>query len=390
MDETKHTSNQRQQIQQVEAVETTVNLLTEKEQQKAFYNVPNSPATDAMLIVMGAASSLATLSDRGNKVNHTREIEVLKNGNRRQVVISSELSTVTLELADIDKLIGSNKTAKKFLVFSLVKANEQALSKGELIRNYIQFPLQELVEIGFYRQIPSARRAFYDAMDILTSLKVKGTLRKGQKKTVEQAAIEVLFTGANIKNGTCTIFLNERINWAFISAFYMILPKFYFRLSNRASDLLYYIFYLARQNIDKIRENGYFTIGFRAIQERLNLPSEVGNKDPQRTIKEPIEDAIEAIENESNGIGFRTTPIYNMSDPIANYLSNGYLKIEMERHYAKAFIDLSNQKTKQIETAQKKREDVIKKALAINLAKKLESEEAGQKAKEKTETNTEQ
>ena len=120
MDETKHTSNQRQQIQQVEAVETTVNLLTEKEQQKAFYNVPNSPATDAMLIVMGAASSLATLSDRGKKVNHTREIEVLKNGNRRQVVISSEVSTVTLELADIDKLIGSNKTAKKFLVFSLV------------------------------------------------------------------------------------------------------------------------------------------------------------------------------------------------------------------------------------------------------------------------------
>jgi hypothetical protein len=55
-------------------------------------------------------------------------------------------------------------------------------------------------------------------------------------------------------------------------------------------------FYLARQRVRDIEEKGYFTIGLRAVQERLNLPSEVGNKDPQRTIKELLEEAVTAIE----------------------------------------------------------------------------------------------
>lgn len=69
-------------------------------------------------------------------------------------------------------------------VFSLIKMNEQAFSGGTLRRNYIQFPLQELIKIGYYRRPQSARKGFNDAMDILTSLKLKGTLQKGKKKTV--------------------------------------------------------------------------------------------------------------------------------------------------------------------------------------------------------------
>ena len=114
-------------------------------------------------------------------------------------------------------------------------------------------------------------------MDTLTSLKIKGHIQQTKKKGSSIDALEVLFTGARIERGQCTIYFNERISWSFIAQYFTILPRYYFRLPNRASDLLYYIFYLARQHTRDIEERGYFTIGFRAIQHRLQLPSEVGN-----------------------------------------------------------------------------------------------------------------
>lgn len=367
-----------QNIELVQTPEASIDLLTEKDRQRDFYNVPTSPATDTILKVMGTGADLATLPARTKEVNHNQKIEVLQSGNKRQVIVTSDVSTVTLELSDIDKLVGSNKAAKKMFVFALIKMNEQAFSSGTMRRNYIQFPLHELIDIGYYSRIQSARRGFNDAMDVLTSLKVKGTLQKGKKKTVEQSAIEVLFTGANIKKSACTIYLNERINWGFIATFYTILPRYYFRLRNRASDLLYYIFYLARQKVREIEERGYFTISLRAVQERLDLPSEIGNNNPERTIKQPIEDAITEIEEASNDPEFTITPIYNMDDPISTYLSNGYLKIELAGKYAQDFIALSRETAKQIRTAEKRRETIAQKALAINLAKKIEGEEKDQ------------
>lgn len=373
-----------QDLELLQAPQASIELLTEKERAKNFYNVPTSPATDTILKVMGTGTDLTQLSDRGKAVNHSQKIEVLDSGKKRQVIVSSNASTVTLELSDIDKLVGSNKPAKKMFIYSLIKMNEQAYSDGVLRRNYIQFPLQELIDIGYYTRPQSARKGFNNAMDILTSLKIKGTLQKGKKKAVDQSAIEVLFTGANINKGTCTIFLNERINWAFVAAFYTILPKYYFSLPNRAGDLLYYIFTLARQRLKDIEKKGYFTISMRAVHERLNLPSEVNNKDPQRTIKQPIEEAITAIEEASKDIEFTITPFYDMKAPIANYLSNGYLKIELKGKYANDFIALSNKTSKQIQAAEKRRETITQKAIAINMAKKMESEEASEQAREKT------
>lgn len=377
----KPSSKPLQENQQAESAETSIQLLTEKERRKDFFNVPDSPTTDAIMRVMGTGSDLSQLPARRKEVSHSQSIEVLQNGKKRQITITSGVSTVTIELSDIDKLLGSNKSAKKMFVLALIKANEQAFSDGNLRRNYIQFPLQELIDIKYYKTPQSARRGFNDATDVLTSLKVKGALQKGKKKTVEQSAIEVLFTGANIKKGTCTIFLNERINWGFVATFYTILPKYYFELPNKASDLLYYIFFLARQNVKKIEKNGYFTISMRAIQERLNLPLETETKNPERDIKQQIEDAITAIEVASRDLEFTITPIYDMKSPIATFLSNGYLKVELKGKYAKDFIALAQETEKQIKAAEKRRQSITDKAIANNLAKKLESEEASEKAK---------
>lgn len=353
-------------------------------EQRDFYNVPDSTASNLILETLGAGAAIADLPARKRQVNHSTTLEVLESGKRRQVSLKTQKASVTIELADIDKLTGSNKPAKKLFVLALIKANEQAIHDGQLTKNYICFPLQELIDTGFYSTPQSARKGFNAGMDTLTSLKIKGHIQQTKKKGSSIDALEVLFTGARIERGQCTIFFNERISWSFIAQYFTILPRYYFRLPNRASDLLYYIFYLARQHTKDIEERGYFTISFRAIQHRLQLPSEVGNNNPDRTIKQPIEEAIAQIEDGHSGLygneDFSLLPVYDEYAPIANFLDNGYLRVELKGSFAETFIAISKDTAKQIEAAQKRQARITEKAIAINTAKKLEAEENTEKA----------
>ncbi|MCD7837790.1 MAG: hypothetical protein LUG65_02615 [Clostridiales bacterium] len=210
-------------------------------------------------------------------------------------------------------------------------------------------------------------------------MKVKGHLSQSKKKGNSIDALGVLFTWAIIQGGQCTIYLNSHIDWSFLAQYFTILPRYYFRLSNRASDLLYYIFYLARQRTRGIEEKGYFTISFRAIQHRLPLPSEKGNNNPDRTIRQPMEDALEQIEEaHSNYYGnmeFSLLPVYDEGWTIIQYLENGYLQVSLSGGFASPFKEISMDTAKRIEAGRKREDRIAEKAAAINLAKKMEAEE---------------
>lgn len=349
------------------------------QQESNFYNVPDSTASNLILETLGAGEGIADLPARKRQINHNTTYEVLEDGRKRQVSLVNPKAKVTIELADIDKLTGSNKPAKKLFVLSLIKANEQAIFDGQLTKDYISFPLQELIDIGFYKTPQSARTGFKTGMDALTSLKIKGHIQQTKKRGSTIDALEVLFTGANIKGGQCTVYFNPRISWSFIAQYFTILPRYYFKLPNRASDLLYYIFFLARQHTKDIEERGYFTIGFRAIQHRLQLPSEVGLNNPQRDIKQPIEDAIEALETEHSKLyhntEFRLLPVYDEAASVKDFLDNGYLKVTLTGAFAETYIKISKDTAKQIEAAQKRQARITEKAVAIKTAKALEAED---------------
>ncbi len=351
----------------------------QSQQESSFYNVPDSTASNLIMETLGAGIDIADLPARKRQVNHNTRYSVMQSGKSRQVTLSNEKASVTIELADIDKLTGSNKPAKKLFVLSLIKANEQAIHDGQLTKDYISFPLQELQDIGFYGTPQSARTGFKAGMDALTSLKIKGHIQQTKKRSKDIEALEVLFTGAKIDKGQCTIYFNPRINWSFIAQYYTILPRYYFKLPNKASDLLYYIFFLARQHTRDIEERGYFTIGFRSIQHRLQLPSEIGNTRPKQTIKDPIDEALEQLEQEHSlmygNTEFSLLPVYDENAPIAEFLDNGYLKVTLTGGFAQSFIQLSQSQAKQIEQAEKRRERIAEKAIAINTAKTIEAEQ---------------
>jgi hypothetical protein len=350
-------------------------------EESGFYNLPNGTATNLITEILISGGDVGTLPTRKRKVAHGGTIQVNQSGKRAAVRYETPKAELILELTDLEKLTGSNKPAKKLLAYALIKANQQIIHSGELGRDYVSFPLRELVDIGNYSSLPAARQGFKAGLDALTSLKVKGTIRPSKKKERTISALEVLFTGGSIKNNQCTIYLNPRIDWGFIVEYFTILPTYYFRLPNRASDLLLYIFYLARQNTREIAERGYFTIGFRAIQARLGLPDEKGLNNPQRDIKDCIDEALEKIEEQHKGaynnMEFSLLPVYPGGDagaPIAEYLDKGYLEVHLSGAFASTFIEISKDTAKQIESHQKRQQRITEKALAINAAKHLESE----------------
>jgi len=354
-----------------------------KQQEDGFYNVPDSTASNLILETLGAGENIADLPARKKQINHNTTYSVMENGKSRQVSISNHKASVTIELADIEKLTGSNKQAKKLFILALIKANEQAIFNGQLTKDYISFPLHELVDIGFYSTIRSARAGFNAGMDALTSLKIKGNIQQTKKKTRSIDALEVLFTGAKIEKGQCTVYFNPRISWSFIAQYFTILPRYYFKLPNRASDLLYYIFFLARQNTRDIEERGYFTIGFRSIQHRLQLPSEKTTKNPQRDIKDPIDEAIEQLETEHSllygNTEFRLLPVYDEAASVSEFLDNGYLKVGLSGSFIQPFIHISQDTAKRIEQAAKRQARITEKAAVIKTAHALEAEEKKKK-----------
>lgn len=290
-------------------------------------NLPTGVPSDFLMQALN--SSNIDLFMQKKELSRDRSVyEVFKNGDKRRVIKSKGEEKITLEIDNLSTIQKGNRSTKKIYTFLMAKINEKSKNGNKLINPTISFPVFDLVDIGMYSRKENAYRGLKEAFDRLSKIRLSGNV-KNKKNIVTQMQTSVLFVNLIISNGICTIDLNPRINWDFVAPYSAILPSYAFRLSNRGFDLIYTITYLARQNIPDIRKRSYFTIGFRTIQDRLQLPSELGNKDPQRTIKDEIERAITEIEELDRGENFNFLPVYDDHSKIKDFLDNGYLRIEV-------------------------------------------------------------
>ena len=352
---------------------------------QAFYIVPTTPATESTLKMLSSRGNLMQMQERRPKICHSQTIETyvpIGGGKGRKVTFETTgVSSITLTISDVDKLIHAPK-AKKMFIYALKKINDQVFSGGELKRDYVTFRLQELVDIGYYSTIQSARVGFKEAMSVLTDIKISGELRMGKNKELKSDKLAPLFRGYDLLGkGVYCFYIEPRINWAMVCAFYTSLPRYYFELRSRASELLYFVAVRARQCAEEIRQRGYITISMRAVQERLSLPSETNYINPERDIKKPVIDAIEEINQRDGTNGdIKLELIGSNKRQISDFLDNAYIKASIGGEYAKSFKEIAEKQQKQIETAQKRREAITERAIAQNLAKKLENQAADQSA----------
>lgn len=353
--------------------------IKKNEDTSKWFSFPNSPASNTVISVVSHVGDLETFGKRLEHNSHSTQIDFFdppegtqKNLSQR-VKYSTDNTETTIHLDNIDLFTKANKPLKKILTYTLVQLSKENVTENLENDISIKFPLEDFVTLGCYKTIRTARQAFNQAQHPLTSIKIEGIVRdKKDQKQITDSGIEVLFTGAHIKNGIVEIYLNKRINWQlFALQYFSILPKEYFSLSDNAADTLLNIVMLARKRLNDIGKNGSFNMSFKTLQQILDLPDETATKNPGRDIKEPILNAISEISNMLNG-DIVVEPIYNTNGNIIEFLENGYAKVSLYNEYLEHFGDLAKTKKLKIENTMKKREEIAEKAKVKALASKLE------------------
>lgn len=280
-------------------------------------------------------------------------------------------TTAIVEIDQADKYLSkTNKTFTKVLLFTLQKMTAQNFPLE------VGFTLQELVDLGMYSNTSNAGRAVKEffAQQKLTT--ISGVVKKGRKTVKEEGGI--LFYHYRLKNGYVTLSVNENFNMEFIANYFTIFPRFAYALSNNAFSLVRYIFFLARQNTQAIKEKGTFTIKLDLIRENLGLPApeDVKNSKYIQYIIEPIEKAIEETEEalrnvpEAKEYGFTITPYTGDTGNIKKWLE-GYLEIGLNGDFAETFIRIATKAEKDRVQWEK-----VKQAELARIAARAEAKEA--------------
>ncbi len=327
------------------------------------------------VITAGGREGIEALPERKKQINHSSKYSVAKGDPIRpeeegltivRYDLGDKRSYIRIGLPDntIDKNLGFGIFSKKLFLFFLQKINQQVLSSEGVLRDFITFPAQELIDKGFYSVQRSAREGFESAANILTSIKLQGELWYSKRNAKHIFQLSVLFPTARYEDGECKVFLNRQVDWGFIYQAFSILPDYYYELSNKPSELLYYIFFIARQHTEDIKERGYFTISCRAIQLALHLPSEKKTEHPDRDIKQQILNAIESIDKAQNKY-FHDEELlflsleYEDEWNITQFLNKGYLQVNLSGEFAEPFINFEKEKIKKLKEAQRKKQKAI-------------------------------
>lgn len=346
-----------------------------QQKEKSWFTFPNGAASNQMMSVVSHAGDLSMFQARIGENSHSTQLDLLGKDSNRQIIYKTDNTETKIQLDNIDLFSKSKKPLKKILTYTLVKLSQTNVFDDLSNDIKISFPLQDFVDLGSYSTIATARQAFNQAKNPLTSIKIEGFVKdKKDRQQITESEIEVLFTGARIKKGIVEIYLNKRVNWQlFALQYFSILPKTYFSLSDNAADSLLNISILARKRITEIKKNGYFNLSFRSIQQILDLPDENKTKNPGRDIKDAILNALDEI-NENNNDDMHIEAVFNTNGNIIQFLDEGYAKITLKNQFESYFTELADRKSAKIEETMKKREEIADKARIKALAEKMKKD----------------
>lgn len=256
-----------------------------------------------------------------------------------------------------NKFISGNKPklVMKMWIFLLKEIDKKALSYGKLVKNYVSFHLNDLVDHGIYQTIDGARRGYKSAKEALNTIIINGWAKKGKGKNAPKYEIknfEPLFSeGENsIVNGICVVDINKNINWNGLSQYYMKVPNYFFWANYKSGQLLIYICYLSRQQNTIDAESIHFNVSIQSLYFRLNLPNINGKSKDKRRIQKIITNAILdkydgllAVQKKSS-MDDISIEDYLKPCSIGYYLENGYISVTVTGELAKSSIEMAERK----------------------------------------------
>lgn len=326
---------------------------------KTSLSIPNGIGTALTFNTLSNAGDLDLYGSRIQRISHNKTSVEVYGDRKNKIQIKNNNKDFTLELLNISQIEKSNKPAKKVFIYILHQLGKQNITENLFNDLTIEFPLTDLVDLGMYANVKTARKGFLTARDVLSDLKIKAIVKAGKSNKEISNLVTPLFLTSGIIKSTCVISLNKEINWkTFALQEFTLLPTTYFRLNSNASDLFYNIFNIARQRGKELAKKNSFNISFGAIQNWLALPSEVdtknskgavireATKNPKRDILEPILNALEEIQKkqDSSKQDFIITATYNKNGNIIEQLDKGFITVELRGEYSKKILEIDKRK----------------------------------------------
>lgn len=321
--------------------------------------IPTSPLLhEVARLLNGAGLSRDVRHGKDTKAQEWTDQQGIYN-----IATETKAATTFITVDNMESIMSRyDKNLRKIFSFLLQKANKNQMSEAT-------FYLSELVELGMYANESSARRGLNNVMNKLTSIKISGELKKGNK--IVKSGLYVMFTTLEINKSFCTVKINPDLNLQVIAPYFSLLPAWSYSLSGKAFSIIENIFYLARNNVSKIKNQGYFTIKLETINDYLQQPSPKYTDKHSQYIINPLLEAITEIEDKQTDTDYKFTPIYNPDYKNAHdFLKNGYLKVELTAEAKEYFIKRYNDQEKEYKKVAKRKE----KALLENEKKKAENQ----------------
>lgn len=350
---------------------------SEEDLQK-FFIFSTTTAKNTIYDILLSDGDVKKTAETINSVSKKNSAQIYIGESNRAIQVETANALTVIEILGNDQRIKS-RTAKKILHFIESEIYQHTYYNGQMNDDVVTFPLKKMVDKGLYTSVNNARRAYYNASDILTALRVSVTLksRKGNKDVSLQDGNGrvVLFPSMIVSNGQCFVRLNEDINWAPLLKDFFLMPDSWWSLPDNASDLEYKIFRSARMKSNKLKKDGTltFNMSLKSVAAWLNLP--LKTKNPKRNVKQPIEVAVNQINESLDPNSFKIKIQTDLKSSIEEYL-NGYLEITMGGIYVDNLIDINKKQQALIEKNIKKKEEIVKEASIRKLTETMKTDDA--------------
>jgi len=340
-----------------------------------FFMFSTTPSKDTLFNLMSSDGDVRATAKNINSVGHRKQAKLLIQDNSRMIQVRTENAETIIEILGSACQKINGRTAKKILHFIESELYQRTYYKGKMNDDVVSFPLQKMVDKRLYTSVQNARRAFYDASNVLTALRVSATLKNGKKEisTKEGNARIVLFPTMLVENGQCVVRLNRDINWSPFLKDFFLMPDSWWALPDNASDLEYKIFREIRLHKRKVDKDGSltFNISLQTVATWLSLP--LNTKNPKRDVKDPIEIAVKQITDSLDKKNFKINIKTDLNAPLKEYLT-GYLEISINGVYTKNLLELKDKQQDRIDKAIKKKEEIVKEASIRSLAETMKTE----------------
>lgn len=325
-------------------------------------SLPSSSATNLIdktfsAIAMGRLPEGTKNGDMKITETENGEVQLIYKSSRDAVILTLHHPELWRVQSGSGRRGTKNRDLRKIYAFILVKCAEQGF------RTPVVFSVHDMVDAGMYANYSNARKGLIKNIDIIFRC-LDYSIKQVSGKSGEIRGIgggHGFISSYEILKGSPFVTLNidPNFNIKALATFYTILPKWAFSLDPNPFALLEYVFKRGRQNYDSIKKNGCFNIGLDAIRDNLGLPSFSGDDDHNK-IRRPLLGALDKLEEailQNGDKNIRITPMMNGGDidsaPLREWLSRGYVQVELSGHYAEYFTRMADQRTQKIQTAKR-------------------------------------